>query len=248
MCSSISAGVEQSRTVPRVLLWPTSFFTELLPVECSVVDSGLATGQWWAKWRLSTFDLYPWGEGHGVQGQICDILRPQLAIESLPAPLATQILTLWIHTSGGRGCEGGSDIRSMSSIRPICKCWCPPLPLAPAPFYSLPPLYKLWMHLRTYSSILEELKKEANVHNSLPVLFRREGEGGWRMRDECVWTYPYPYVCQHYVIYVRMSAIRRAFTKPLISGKQKRTKFFLSNYSCFLRHKEALSLICKRVV
>ncbi len=36
--------------------------------------------QWWAKWRLSTYDLNPWGEGHGVQGQICDILRPQLAI------------------------------------------------------------------------------------------------------------------------------------------------------------------------
>jgi hypothetical protein len=29
-----------------------------------------------AKWRLWTFDLYPWGEGHGVQVQICDILRP----------------------------------------------------------------------------------------------------------------------------------------------------------------------------
>ncbi len=42
--------------------------------------------------------------------------------ESLPAPLATQIPTLWIHTSGG-----GSDIRSMSSIRPICKCRCPSL-------------------------------------------------------------------------------------------------------------------------
>ncbi len=36
---------------------------------------------------------------------------------------ATQITTLWIHTSGG----GGSYIRSMSSIRPICKCRCPPL-------------------------------------------------------------------------------------------------------------------------
>ncbi len=41
--------------------------------------------------------------------------------ESVPAPLATQIHTLWIKTSGG------SDIRSMSSIRPICKCRCPPL-------------------------------------------------------------------------------------------------------------------------
>jgi hypothetical protein len=41
--------------------------------------------------------------------------------------LATQIPTLWIHTSGGGGGWGGSDIRSMSSIRPICKCRCPPL-------------------------------------------------------------------------------------------------------------------------
>jgi hypothetical protein len=44
--------------------------------------------------------------------------------------LATQIPTLWIHTSGGRGRGGGgSDIRSMSSMRPICKCQCPPLPI-----------------------------------------------------------------------------------------------------------------------
>ncbi len=45
--------------------------------------------QWWAKWRLSTFDLYPWGEGHGVQGQICDILRPQLVMN--------RFLPLWPH-------------------------------------------------------------------------------------------------------------------------------------------------------
>ncbi len=54
--------------------------------------------QRWAKWRLSTFDLYP-----GVQGQICDILRPQLAMNRFLPLLATQIPTLWIHTSGGRG-------------------------------------------------------------------------------------------------------------------------------------------------
>jgi hypothetical protein len=41
-----------------------------------------------------------------VQGQICDILR---RYESLPAPLATQIPTLWIRTSGGRG-RGGALI------------------------------------------------------------------------------------------------------------------------------------------
>jgi hypothetical protein len=45
--------------------------------------------QWWAKWRLSTFDLYPWGEGHGVQGQICDIRRSQLAMN--------RFLPLWPH-------------------------------------------------------------------------------------------------------------------------------------------------------
>ncbi len=64
-----------------------------------------------------------------MQGQICDILRPQLAMNSF--------LPLWphrfphfgyIHLGGGgaRG-EGGSDIISMSSIRPICKCRCPPV-------------------------------------------------------------------------------------------------------------------------
>ncbi len=34
-------------------------------------------------------------------------------------------LTLWIHTSGGG--RGGSDIRSMTSILPSCKCRCPRL-------------------------------------------------------------------------------------------------------------------------
>jgi hypothetical protein len=35
----ILSGKEQSLIVPRVLLWPTFFVhTEMLPVECSVVD------------------------------------------------------------------------------------------------------------------------------------------------------------------------------------------------------------------
>ncbi len=73
-----------------------------------------------------TDDFRPLSLYHGVQGQIYDILI-QASYESLPAPLATQIPTLWIHTSGGGGGGGGSDIRSMSSIRPIRKCRCPPL-------------------------------------------------------------------------------------------------------------------------
>ncbi len=81
--------------------------------------ANIPNGQWWAKWRFSTFDLYPWGEGHGVQGQICDILRPQLAMNCF--------LSLWPHRFPHFGSWGGSDIRSMSSIRPICKCRCRPL-------------------------------------------------------------------------------------------------------------------------
>ena len=61
-----------------------------------------------------------------MQGQICDILRLQLAMN--------RFLPLWphrfphfeyIHLGGGG--VGGSDIRSMSSIQPICKYRCPPL-------------------------------------------------------------------------------------------------------------------------
>jgi len=91
------------------------------------------------KWDLlpSTFDLYLYlqpGWGHGVQGA----WGPQLAMNRFLPLLATQIPTLWIHTSGG------SDIRSMSSIRPICKCRCPPLRvstlwLSPIFPFSMPP-------------------------------------------------------------------------------------------------------------
>ncbi len=59
--------------------------------------------QRWAKWRLSTFDLYPGGEGHGMQGQICDILTPA-SYESLPAPSGhtdSHILDTYIWGGGG---------------------------------------------------------------------------------------------------------------------------------------------------
>ncbi len=71
------------------------------------------------------------GRGMGCREKICDILRPQLAMN--------RFLTLWPHrfshfgyiNLGGGGVGGGSDIRSMSSIRPICKCRCPPLVKTP---------------------------------------------------------------------------------------------------------------------
>ncbi len=83
---------------------------------------------------MTTFDRWPipWGEGHGVQGQICDILRPQqLWIASCPSG-HTDSRTLYTYIWGGGG--GGSDIRSMSSIWPICKCRCPPLAISLHPY------------------------------------------------------------------------------------------------------------------
>ncbi len=61
-------------------------------------------GQRWAKWRLSTFDLYPGGEGHRVQGQICDILRSQLSMNRFLPLLATDSHTLYTYIWGGGGC------------------------------------------------------------------------------------------------------------------------------------------------
>jgi hypothetical protein len=95
------------------------------------------------------------------------MLHPETpaSYESLPAHLATQIPTLWIHTSGGEG--GGSDIRSMLSIRPISKCQCPPLLgtlLLPAG-QGLPPVLLNWLKdagvqgLEKVSRIFEEKHK-----------------------------------------------------------------------------------------
>ncbi len=61
--------------------------------------------QRWAKWRLSSFDLYPGGGGggHGMQGQICDILT-QASYVSLPAPSGhTDSHTLDAYIWGGGG-------------------------------------------------------------------------------------------------------------------------------------------------
>ncbi len=77
---------------------------------------------------MTIFDLWPIPLGGGAWGSGTNMWHPETpaSYESLPAPLATQIPTLWLHTFGGGG-VGGSDIRSMSSIRPICNCRCPPL-------------------------------------------------------------------------------------------------------------------------
>ncbi len=134
--------------------------------------------QWWAKWRISTFDLDPWGEGHGVQGQICDILRPQLAMN--------RFLTLWPHRfphfgyiNVWGGGVGGSDIRSMSSIRPICKCRCPPLVKPFSSMYvvhvqyivltmSCPVAKRLRIQIQRILTSQEKTNRSTSVKRTLP--------------------------------------------------------------------------------
>ncbi len=61
--------------------------------------------------KMTTFDLWPIPLGGGAWGAGTNMWHPETpaSYESLPAPLATQIPTLCIHTSGGRG-RGGALI------------------------------------------------------------------------------------------------------------------------------------------
>ncbi len=61
--------------------------------------------------KLTTFDLWPLPLGGGAWGAGSNMWHPEIpaSYESLPTPLATQIPTLWVHISGGRG-HGGALI------------------------------------------------------------------------------------------------------------------------------------------
>ncbi len=61
--------------------------------------------------KVTTFDLWPLPLGGGAWGAGVQVWNPETpaSYESLPAPLATQIPTLFRHTSGGRG-RGGALI------------------------------------------------------------------------------------------------------------------------------------------
>ncbi len=61
--------------------------------------------------KMTTFDLWPLPLGGGAWCAGTNIWHPETpaSYESLPAPLATQIPTFWIHKSGGRG-RGGALI------------------------------------------------------------------------------------------------------------------------------------------
>ncbi len=63
------------------------------------------------KMKMTTFDLWPTPWGGGAWGAGTNMWHPETpaSYESLPAPLATQIPTLWVHTSG-KGGRGGALI------------------------------------------------------------------------------------------------------------------------------------------
>jgi hypothetical protein len=110
--------------------WPLLCYFYLWRDGCWVVNLALkvahCSGGQNDDFRPLKFELYPGGEGHGVQGQICDILRPQLAMNRF-LPLYPHRFPHFGYINLGGGGVGGSDIRSMSCIRPKCKCRCPPL-------------------------------------------------------------------------------------------------------------------------
>ncbi len=58
--------------------------------------------------KMTTFDLWPFDLGGGAWGARTNMWYPETpaSYESLPAPLATQITTLYIHKYGGRGQAG----------------------------------------------------------------------------------------------------------------------------------------------
>ncbi len=58
--------------------------------------------------KMTTFDLWPFDLGGGAWGAGTNIWHPETlaSYESHPTYLATQITTLYIHTSGGRGLGG----------------------------------------------------------------------------------------------------------------------------------------------
>ncbi len=98
-----------------------NLFTSTKKVSAPAIPSSAKrprSEQWWAKWRLSTFDLTLGGGGHGVQGQIYDILRPQLAMNRFLPLLATDSHSTYLQvsmpTSGSESASPSSRWRNLS--------------------------------------------------------------------------------------------------------------------------------------
>ncbi len=88
--------------------------------------------------KMTTFDLWPLPLGGGARGAGKNMWHPETpaTYESLPAPLATQILTLWIHKFGGGGvggalildrCRAFDLFESVDAHLCSKPYWCPPV-------------------------------------------------------------------------------------------------------------------------
>ncbi len=81
--------------------------------------------------KMTTFDLWPLPLGGGAWGAGTNMGHPETpaSYESLPTPLATQIPTLWVHISEGRG-RGGALIlgrcRAFDLFASVDAHLCPP--------------------------------------------------------------------------------------------------------------------------
>ncbi len=114
--------------------------------------------------KMTTFDLWPLPLGGGAWGAGRNMWHPETpaSYESLPAPLATQIPTLWIHKSWGRG-RGGALIldrcRAFDLFASVDAHLCKKVSIFRAPPFQWPskwifPLYKQQMYISTVSTSL----------------------------------------------------------------------------------------------
>jgi hypothetical protein len=107
MASKIFCYTGQDGTLSPVYSYRMYFVLVILPrLNCPRVETGIRSNSrafTSEVGKMTTFYLWPiplpspWGGGHGVQGA----WGPQLAMNRFLPLLATQIPTLWIHTSGG---------------------------------------------------------------------------------------------------------------------------------------------------
>ncbi len=104
--------------------------------------------QWWAKWRLATFDLYLGGRGMGCRDKYVTSWDPSLPwIASCPFSHIDP--TLWVHTSGGRG-RGGALIldrcRAFDLFASVDALLCSSRTSDPRSSYPVPRILHLMSH------------------------------------------------------------------------------------------------------
>ncbi len=135
--------------------------------------------------KMTTFDLWPRPFGWGAWGAGTNIWHPETpaSYESLPAPLATQIPALWIHTSGGRG-RGGPLIldrcRAFDLFASVDAHLCkkalfqpPPPPPGPSAYTEFH-FHSSWYSAKSKTTRSETLLAEKGFHGCSSVESNRQ--------------------------------------------------------------------------